>query len=99
MFDIWNDGKCKSLFIIIFNVFAENDDKYFIKDVFAENNDKYFISDIFAENGDKYFISDESDPNGWLILFGHFSSTLLNMIFEIFWKISIHHYFQCIRWK
>ena len=42
MFDIWNDGKCKSLFIIIFNVFAENDDKYFIKDVFAENNDKYF---------------------------------------------------------
>ena len=73
MFDIWNDGKCKSLFIIIFNVFAENDDKYFIRDV-------------FAENGDKYFISDESDPNGWLILFGHFSSTILNMMLEIFGK-------------
>ena len=82
MFEIF--GKCKSLFIIIFNVFAENDDKY-------------FISDVFAENGNKYFIRDQSDPNGWLILFGHFSSTLLNMIFEIFWKMSIHHYFQCIR--
>ena len=46
MFEIF--GKCKSLFIIIFNVFDENDDKYFIRDVFAKNDDKYFIWDCIC---------------------------------------------------
>ena len=54
MFEIF--GKCKCLFIIIFNVFNENNDKYVLSDESYPNGCLILMMNPFQIDGKKSFI-------------------------------------------
>ena len=54
MFEIF--GKCKCLFIIIFNVFNENNDKYVLSDESYPNGSLILMMNPFQIDGKKSFI-------------------------------------------